>query len=252
MQRDTRGPVPAADRSTYAAARSVPRPLPLDERDPTDLRDDHPLIDLGRFNAHLDAFAWEPDPADRARRIVWFLSMVGPQVALRAIWARALKGERGYIRPSQFGRAQQCALAPEGPGGWRQRMANLPSAGGHQLQLLPLRAFFATERPDFLLIPPPRGMATPRGWAGLAAAHFRFLNARTDLPLDPGWAAWLWGRATREREAVALETYGLVDSAYRCRPDFRRLAADLSAGIAAGELRVASRERPAGEERAAA
>ena len=252
MQRAPHGPLPAPDRPTHAAVYGTPHPPPLGERDPTDPRDDHPLIDFGRFNAHLDAFAWEPDPADRSRMIVWFLSMVGSQVAMRAIWARALKGERGYIRPSQFGRARQCALAPEGPGGWRQRTANLPSAGGHQLQLLPLRAFFATERPDFLLIPPPRGMATPKGWAGLAATHFRFLDARTDLPLDPGWADWLWERATREREAVALETYGLVDPAYRCLPNLRRLAADLSAGVAAGALTVAPRELPAGEERAAA
>jgi drug/metabolite transporter (DMT)-like permease len=30
-------------------------------------------------------------------------------------------------------------------------------------------------------------MATPKGWASLAAIHFRFLNARTDLPLAIGF-----------------------------------------------------------------
>ena len=73
--------------------------------------------------------------------------------------------------------------------------------------------------------------------------HYRFLNRRIDLPLHPTWADWLWDRALRRREAVALETYGLDGGAYRCAPHPERLRADISAAVASGALAV---DPPAG------
>ncbi|MDE2778161.1 MAG: hypothetical protein OXI91_00590 [Chloroflexota bacterium] len=43
-------------------------------------------ISAGGYSATADAFARDPDTGG-----LWFLSMVGPQTALKAIWASLLK-----------------------------------------------------------------------------------------------------------------------------------------------------------------
>ena len=214
---------------------------PLEERDPADPGATLPTIECGKFTAHLDAFAWAPGRVQRQREFA-FLSIVGSQVALRALWARLLKGELATVLPNgPLDRASFATLGPEGAGGWRAHAAALPSAGGHQLALFPASSFFLAERDDFVLIPPPRGSA--RG-VPLATRHFRFLNRRVDLPLHPTWADWLWERALRQGEAAALETYGLDGRAYRCAPNPKHLRADLSAAVASGALTVGPLDEP--------
>ena len=210
-------------------------PLP-EERDPAAAGAVLPTIECGKFTAHLDAFAWAPGRVQRQRDFS-FLSLVGSQVALRALWARLLKGEQATVLlDGPLGRASFATLGPEGAGGWRAHAAALPSAGGHQLTLFPASSFFLAERDDFILIPPPRGSA--RG-VPLPTRHYRFLNRRVDLPLHPTWADWLWERALRRGEATPLETYGLDGRAYRCAPNPARLRADISAAVASGALTVA-------------
>jgi hypothetical protein len=51
-----------------------------------------------------------------------------------------------------------------------------------------------------------------------------------------GWHGWLWERALRAGEAVALEAEGI--RAYRCTPNSEALAAELSAAVRSGRLRV--------------
>ena len=126
-----------------------------------------------------------------------------------------------------LGQVHFCALAPEGPRAWRSFTASLPAAGGHQLALLPEAARHTAPRDDFLLLP-----RTPEEAPLL---HFRFLDRRVDLPLHAGWRTWLWERALRAGEAVALEAEGIA--AYRCSPDPDALVADASAAVRAGVLR---------------
>ncbi len=144
-----------------AERRGPDRPVapPLEERDPAAAGAVLPTIECGKFTAHLDAFAWAPGRVQRQRDFS-FLSLVGSQVALRALWARLLKGELSTVLPDgPLGRASFATLGPEGAGGWRAHTAVLPSAGGHQLALFPASSFFLAERDDFVLIPPPRGSA---------------------------------------------------------------------------------------------
>lgn len=226
----THGPTPPS-----GAALARPVAPPLEERDPAADGAVLPTIECGKFTAHLDAFAWAPGRVQRQREF-WFLSLVGSQVALRAVWARLLKGEQATVLvDGPLGRASFATLGPEGAGGWRAHAAALPSAGGHQLALFPASSFFLAERDDFIVIPPPR--RSLRG-VPLPTRHYRFLNRRVDLPLHPTWAAWLWERALRQGEATALETYGLDGPAYRCAPNPARLRADISAAVASGALTV--------------
>lgn len=188
-----------------------------------------PVLQAGGFTATVDAFAWEPDPDPAARRMwLWFLSLLGPQQALKALWARLVKGELATLSREALGQVHFCALAPEGPRAWRSFTASLPAAGGHQLALLPEAARHTAARDDFLLLP-----RTPEEAPLL---HFRFLDRRVDLPLHAGWRTWLWERALRAGEAVALEAEGIA--AYRCSPDPDALVADVSAAVRAGVLRL--------------
>ncbi|MBI4496617.1 MAG: hypothetical protein HY689_01800 [Chloroflexi bacterium] len=181
-----------------------------------------PLLQAGGFSASVDAFAWEPDPDPAARRMrLWFVSLLGSQQALKAVWARLLKGELATLSREATGQVQFCALAPEGPRAWRSYAASLPAAAGHQWVLLPEAARHAAALDTFLLL--------PRTEEETSLLYFRFLDRRVDLPLHVSWRQWLWERALQAGEAVALEAEGI--SAYRCQPDPDALRRDISEAI---------------------
>jgi hypothetical protein len=188
---------------------------------------DLPLVQASGFTVSADAFVWEPEADPSAGRMrLWFLSLLGSQQALKAIWARLLKGELVTISREALGQVRFSALAPEGPRGWRSYMANLPAAAGHQLVLLPEVARYQGARDDFLLL--------PRSAEEAAVVHFRFLDRRVDVPLYPRWRDWLWERALRSGEAVSLEAEGILG--YRCVPNRDALAEELGRAIRDGTL----------------
>jgi hypothetical protein len=181
-----------------------------------------PVLQAGGFSASVDAYAWELDPDSASRRMrLWFLSLLGPQQSLKAVWARLLRGEVATLSQEALGSALFCVLAEREPRTWHSFTAALPGAGGHHLILLHDASRLNSSRPDILLL--------PRSIEEAARLHWRFLDRRLDLPLRPMWADWLWDRATRVGEAVALEAFGTL--AYRCTPDLSALAAALSAAI---------------------
>lgn len=180
------------------------------------------LVQAGGFTVSADALVWEPDAEPSAGRMrLSFLSLLGSQQALKAIWARLLKGETVTVNREALGQVRFCSLAPEGPRGWRSYTASLPAAAGHQLVLLPEVARYQAARDDFLLL--------PRSTEEAPVNHFRFLDRRVDLPLHSSWRDWLWRRALRSDEAVPLEGEGIL--AYRCQPNPDALADELSAAI---------------------
>lgn len=213
----------------------IPAPLmiteavvPATERDaewtkPTTL----PVLHAGGFSASVDAFAWEPDAAAH-RMQLWFLSLLGPKEAIKALWARLIKGEVATISFEPLGKARFCVLAPEGPRGWRFFTATLRAAAGYHGLLVPEAALYPAQRADFLLL--------PRRLDEAARLHYQFLNRRLDLPLHPNWADWLWEWALETGEAAALESHGL--HAYRCSPNPTALADDLRGGVRQATLRV--------------
>ena len=181
-----------------------------------------PTVHLGGFAATVDACAWELDTDPGARRMrIWFLSLLGPQEAVRAIWARLIKGETATIALEAMGTARFCTLAPEGPRRWRFFSASLRTVAGYHGVLVPEAARYLAERIDFVLL--------PRSAEQAASLHYRFLNRRLDLPLHPLWASWLWERAIRSGETVRLDSWGV--HAYRCHPNPELLAHDLGEAV---------------------
>ncbi len=132
-------------------------------------------------------------------------------------------------------------MAPEEKKSWRWTQAALPRAAGHHGLLLPELALYTAERPDFLLIPE-EGREQE--------LFYRFLNRRTDVPLDRSWSGWLWERAVRVGELVALD--GLGPKTYLCRPDGQALRTGLSAAVSSGELKTPHAFRQTNDGREAA
>jgi hypothetical protein len=194
-----------------------------------------PVLEAGGFRASVDAFALQAPPDGGAyQQWLWCVSLLGPQQAVKALWARLMKGELATLSLEALHRVYFCRLAPEGAKGWRFSTASLPRAGGYQGVLLPEIARYVSDREDFLLL--------ARGAEEAPALHYRFLNRRLDLPLHPAWRAWLWDRALRMGEAMPLEAGGLV--AYRCRPDAARLAGELGDALRRGQLPLVGANPP--------
>jgi hypothetical protein len=59
-----------------------------------------PTLHAAGFGASVDAYAWEPDPdPDAGRMRLWFVSLLGSQEAVKALWARLVKGETATLSP---------------------------------------------------------------------------------------------------------------------------------------------------------
>ena len=89
-------------------------------------------ISAGGFSATVDAFARDEDTDG-----LWFVSMVGSQTALKAIWASLLKQPpdaahltRGADGMDFSGGFRRCAVPDETIGSWTTKIARLPVSGG--------------------------------------------------------------------------------------------------------------------------
>ena len=96
--------------------------------DPEDLF----TISAGGFSATVDAFA-----RDERTDGLWFVSMVGSQTALKAIWASLLKQPpdtahiiRGADGMALHGGYQRCIIPYETIGSWTTKIARLHATGG--------------------------------------------------------------------------------------------------------------------------
>ena len=130
-------------------------------------------ISAGGFSATADAFA-----RDESTDGLWFLSMVGSQTALKAIWASLLKQPpdtahliRGADGMALAGGYQRCQVPYDTIGTWTTRIAKLPVSGGYHALVYTRTAEFAFERDSFLLL--------ARTQREAPALHHRFLDRRS-------------------------------------------------------------------------
>ena len=89
-------------------------------------------VSAGGFSATADAFA-----RDEEAETLWFLSMVGSQTALKAIWACLLKQPpdtahliRGVEGMALSDGYQRCAIPHNTIGTWTTKIGRLPITGG--------------------------------------------------------------------------------------------------------------------------
>ena len=185
-------------------------------------------ISAGGFSATADAFARDEDA-----ETLWFVSMVGSQTALKAIWASLLKQPpdvahliRGADGMALQGGYQKCSIPHETLGTWTTKIARLPVSGGWHALVYTKQAEFGFEKDSFLLLTQSAEEAP--------ALHHRFLDRRSPLPLHGSWAGWLWERGIEEEEIVPLQSVGVFG--YRCSPKADKLREDLSGAVASGRL----------------
>ena len=201
--------------------------------DPEDLF----TISAGGFSATADAFA-----RDENTDGLWFVSMVGSQTALKAIWASLLKQPpdtahiiRGADGMALTGGYQRCIIPYETIGTWTTKIARLPATGGWHALVYTRTAEYAHEKDSFLLLAQSPEEAP--------ALHHRFLDRRSPLPLHDSWAGWLWERGISEGEIVPLQSVGVFG--YRCSPKAQKLRDDLSDAVASGSLTLPREETAA-------
>ena len=163
-------------------ANTPTRPQPID---PEDLY----TVSAAGFSATADAFARDPDD-----RELWFLSMVGSQTALKAIWASLLKQPpepahliRGVDGGELTGDYLRCSVPHRTIGTWTAKIARLPVTGGWHALVFTRMAEFAFDREDFLLL--------ARSEEESPALHHRFLDRRSPLPFHRSWAPGCGGGA---------------------------------------------------------
>ena len=150
-------------------------------------------ISAGGYSATADAFARDPDTGG-----LWFLSMVGPQTALKAIWASLLKQPpdtahliKGVEGMALSGGYQRCQVPHHTVGTWTTRIARLPASRGWHALVYTRLAEFSFERDDFLLL--------AQDQTDAPGLHHRFLDRRSPLPLHRSWRDWLWRRGLDHR-----------------------------------------------------
>ena len=185
-------------------------------------------ISAGGFSATADAFAREEET-----ETLWFLSMLGSQTALKAIWASLLKQppEAAHIIQGVEGMALsgsylRCTVPHQTIGTWTTKIAKLPSSGGYHALVYTKWAEYASENTSFLLLAHSEEEAP--------ALHHRFLDRRSPLPLHHSWSDWLWRKGLRNGTIVPLQSAGI--SAYRCTPNQEWLREDLTQAVASGRL----------------
>ena len=201
--------------------------------EPAGIGEDLFTINAAGYSATADAFARDPDTGG-----LWFLSMVGPQTALKAIWASLLKqppdaayiirGIEGMALSVVATSAARSPITPSAPGP-PASPACPPAGDGTRscTRAWPNSSSSGTTSCCWPRTRPTRRGCTTASWTGAAPC-----------PCTARWRDWLWRRGLDTGEIVPLESAGLL--AYTCNPRGEELKADLSAAVAAGTLTLNS------------
>ena len=186
-------------------------------------------VSAGGYSATADAFAISPDNND-----LWFLSMVGSQVALKAIAASLIKLPpdkchilQGVDGMEITGEYRTCQIPLLTIGTWTTRTTRLANRAFHTL-VYTKKAHHNFNSADFIILP-----RTPMEAPSL---HHMYLDARSSIPIHHTWHQWLWERGLRTGEVIPLDSSGIL--AYHCTPQFPDLKADITDAIVSGFLTV--------------
>ena len=198
-------------------------------------------VNAGGFSAAVDAFAIEPPEQTQDQSNIWFLSMVGPQISLKAISASLLNmpPKPTHLTPGPEGLTLSdgilnCRVPPQTIGTWTTRITRMANRMGYHAMVYTKTAEYSFDRDDFLLV--------TRTGENQTEQHHRFLDRRISLPLHHSWAGWLWERGLKKGEIQPLECLSV--RAWKCVPDPEELEADLGVAIAARILTLPESPKP--------
>lgn len=185
------------------------------------------MASAGGMTATADAFAVTEGERPGASQI-WFISMVGAQTALRAVWASLLNTppKPVYLTPGTGGlaledRYHQCSIHGLSQGTWKVKMTKMANGMGYHAMAYTGLAEYAHDNENFVLL--------AREGENEREAHHRFLDRRVTLPMHPSWAGWLWERGLRTEEIIPMECVGV--RAWLCMPNPPKLEADVGEAV---------------------
>ena len=130
---------------------------------------------------------------------VFFMSVAGYQATVKGILATLLENHTISIQVDG-----NCHYLTRASLGYRAQVKKLPSGLVHAV-LFPKLALPKNdeEQTSFFIVTDKE--------EELLTLFYRHLDERTDIPLHPSWAGWLW-KAFEEQEGWVLETQTIVGS----------------------------------------
>ena len=188
-------------------------------------------VSAGGFSATADAIAFN----ERTEEI-YFVSLIGPQTAVKAIWAALLdrnpKPVHIHRQSDEDGenvRYTRLAIPSDTIGTWTHKISKLPVSRAYHAMVYTRLAEYGGDRNKFVIL-------SASHEENLAQLHLRFLDQRSNLPIHRSWGDWLWDRGRNLDEIVPLHGHNI--RAYACEFDEDRLAIDISDAIREGRLQV--------------
>ena len=144
------------------------------------------------------------------------LSLVGSREAVKAVWARLMKGEAAYLDTGP----QVRAVRMNTEGGGKLLTERLPSGAFHGLLLS--KALLSGE------------LVLCEREEDLPVRFFHLLTRKLRLPLHSDWRGWLWNHACSTGMAEPLSSRRL--HAYEVNLSVYDLEVELRQALLAGEL----------------
>ena len=182
-------------------------------------------INSNGFSVLLEDFALDEKTAQ-----LWMISMIGSEKATKAIWAALLNSPPHPANISVTKRTGaagwtdliKCHLAKVEKESWQNFRIRIPSINQHHMLLYHrcTEQNFTQDKSFVILESPAQTMAEQ---------HFNYLNKRTQVPMAPHWADWIWEQARINSEAIPLRT--ARRQAYYCQSSDEQLTERLSHAI---------------------
>ena len=185
-------------------------------------------ISAGGFSAVCDAYAVNP-----LNEGIYFISMIGPQTSVKAIWSKLLNSppspafiSQGLPGLSAIEDFTRYVIPQHIIGSCTTKISKLPNKNGWHAMVYTKNAEYTNPNDSFLLI--------ARNEEEAPHLHYRFLDKRVTVPIHESWADWLWERGLENNEIIPLECLKIV--AYWCEPKVSKLREDLTTAIQNGEI----------------
>lgn len=171
-----------------------------------------PVIKVKGFRCFVEEAVY----TDRKDAVVQVLSLTGSREAVKAVWARLLKGEAAYLEESAGTRILRFNVLGKG----KLFTERLPSGAFHGLLLAT-----AVLQGQILVC---------EREAELPERFYKLLCNQLRLPLHSLWADWLWDHALREELVTKLSSRRLY--AYELEVDAHALEQAVRTALVEGEL----------------
>ena len=163
----------------------------------------------------------------------YFLSVAGHQTPVKGILANFLKEESLAVT---IGR--KTCWFERLPGSYLMKIKKMPSRYCHGRAIARMMGSQNREEQpkEFLLI--------TKDPDNLKVLFYRCLDAKTEVPLDPSWAEWLWRLFEEKEWLTSLETLAGQNQGYLVSVHPEELISDISQAIESGLPEIVACMRP--------